>query len=65
MKDRYPSELRRRRTVSWSEACVLLELDDGGFAEWLRDEFAHAGSDARLLPFLALLKSEWVMRRGG
>lgn len=52
MKDRYPSELRRRRTVSWSEACLLLELDDVGFAEWLRDEFAHAGSDARLLPFL-------------
>lgn len=52
MKERYPSELRRRRTVSWSEACVLLELDDVGFAEWLRDEFAHAGSDAKLLPFL-------------
>ena len=52
MKDRYPSELRRRRTVSWSEACLLLELDDVGFAEWLRDEFAHAGSDARLLPCL-------------
>lgn len=52
MTTKYPAELRRRKTVRWSEAALLLELDDVGFAEWLRDEFATRDSDARLLPFV-------------